>query len=203
MDHRGHQRKELKMAKRITAETKGDIFERLPREPEEAFFAFVKYRDAPLQERNIKRLFADKDDKFLNRVRKWRRDYNWDFRVDCWVAHLDAVKRDAFRKEFEEAGKRQAQNARSYQAFTMTLHKEFFERLGDEEFRKQLRNLDMKDLIKEMINAARVLPMLQEEERKAMGINPTININVAQGLDLTKLSDEELAKLYDEIRNGS
>jgi len=163
-------------------------WDRLDEESAIQFAAFAHYRDMHPKIRNILTMCQDaryaRDD-----CKAWSPKFRWVERAQAWDDHQDKVRQMARIKTIEELTKRQAQQAYNFTDSVASFGKELIRRIKNKP--ALLREMKDTELIDLVLRGASSLPRLMEAERVAMGINPTMNLNV----DVSKLSDEELEKI--------
>jgi hypothetical protein len=163
-------------------------WDRLDEESSIEFTAFAHYRDMHPKVRSLATMCQDGRYP-LGDCTKWSVKFKWDERSQAWDDHQDKSRQLARLKAIEDLTRRQAQQAYNYTDSIASFGKELIKRIKSRP--KLLMEMKDTDLIDLVMRGASSLPRLMEAERVAMGINPTMNVNV----DVSKLSDEELEKI--------
>lgn len=159
-------------------------WERQKGESQPAYEAFVTYRDMPNRALSKTARALGKSGKIVER---WTKRWGWHERIRAWDNEVDRRKREVMFEEIEAMNRRHAQEA-------MVLQQKAVERL---------RELDPGDLgtgqvLSYMIEAAKM-------ERAARGVADRVvqelsgpdgkPVQVESGVDLSRLSEEELRAL--------
>lgn len=166
------------------------LLERQPGEQEEAWIAYLRYRElrAPRRKRHLSRNGGEA----YQRILAWSKRFKWDERVRIYDSQLDAARRqgvqDAITSEVKAALQRHAKNAYAFNALVMKVQGAALKRVMEDE--QVLELMEIRQLLDVVLQCARLLPSIQQEERNAMGVNPTLNLVLDK--DLGSMSDEEL-----------
>lgn len=167
-----------------------DPLARQPDETEAAWGAYLRYRDLPTP-RRMRHLAMNGGVAYQN-IRGWARKFKWKERVRIYDTQLDMVRRiaeqDALSQNVKEMLTRQARNAYAFGTIVMKLQQVTLERIVNDQ--SLLKNMDFSQLVDKVLQCARLLPALQQEERNAMGVNPTLNLVLNK--DVGSMTDEEL-----------
>lgn len=176
-----------------------NVWDRLPEENSYAYRIFSHYLRQAVP-RHVKQIFATE-----NKTRpcsyataaKYCNKYNWIERAAAYDDNIEIQKRttlereqlEQYRKDVKDMLKRQATAAQAYGSALVKMHEAFFRRIqGDP---KLLDTLPVETLVRLIIRGASALPSIQEAERVARGVNPTLNLNMAE-FDPSKMTNEEL-----------
>ena len=101
-------------------------WERQPKEGQEAFAAFCRYRDMGPDDRSIRK--AEQDNiKTVSKCLAWSQKHSWVNRCKAWDSHLDEVKRKATEKAVADMGKRHIELAMAMQGLAAKGLKRFQE----------------------------------------------------------------------------
>lgn len=154
-------------------ETPPEDWERQPEESEEAFLAFVVYRDQP-PPRSIRRVTKDTGKSF-GQISSLSADKSWVARAAAWDREQDRVKREADLKGRVEMGKRHAAEAAELQDALLAPAREITRRWkkAKDEGNDPFKGLSDLELIREAIKAARVYAQVGIFERLSRGLSTT------------------------------
>jgi len=94
---------------------------RRPTESDEAWLAFIHYRDLSLNERTVTNAVKAAGRKPANRrlFERWSSKHDWPTRAGAWDAHLDERRQRAMEETAEAIGRRQALLGRRLQEAAM------------------------------------------------------------------------------------
>lgn len=166
------------------------LLERQPGEQEEAWIAYLRYRELP-NPRRKSHLSRNGGDAYKN-ILRWSKQFSWDERCRIYDTQLDAARRqgvqEAVTSEVKAVLQRHAKNAGAFNALVMKVHQTVLKRVMENE--QLLAAMEIRQLLDIVLQCARLLPSIQQEERNAMGVNPTLNLVLDK--DLGSMSDEEL-----------
>ena len=148
-------------------------WERQPGESEEAFSAFVVYRDQE-PPRSIRRA-CEEDGRTETLFSRWSHTHKWVPRVAAWDREKDRVKREADLKGRAEMGQRHAKEAAELQDALMLPGRELARRYEEAKAKGEdiFEGIPTVDLIKEATKAARVYAQVGVFERLSRGLSTT------------------------------
>jgi len=167
------------------ARKKHDSWEQWEGEPEEAFAAFVQYRDQT-KPRAILRVFGARNTKLL----EWSQTFEWKRRVLAYDRHHDAIRLEATESVLAQKGAEVA-------AEHLLLLKDTRE-LVARELKKLVeasRNSDMPGLLRTN-DLIKMTDMVVKLDRLLRG-ESTENLGVTDELDYSGLTIEEIKQLKD------
>lgn len=158
-----------------------DLWERQPGESEEAYGAFVRYRNIPRGERSQAKV-AQELGKTTQLMSRWSSAWHWVTRVMAWDRKQDAVKIEEHWEEIEKMSKRHAAQAQmmgnvllapatailSVMRDRPNLFMDYF--TTTDENGNSLIDFDRMDRVVSMAHqAARIMPQVMGMERLARG----------------------------------
>lgn len=147
-----------------------ELWERRPAESDEAFEAFVVYRDMPLP--RSQRGAAERLGKSRQLLSQWSMRHDWQDRVAAWDLEQDRQRREAMARENVEAGKRHAQIAAGALQAAARVNLAFLARLGDPGSQEAvLEKMGFTDLADLLVKVNRTIPRLVVAERLARGMS--------------------------------
>lgn len=160
-------------------QTAVDPWERQHGEGDERWEAFQIYRDQIINgdpKRSLRRVAAalSKSSTLLSR---WAGEDSWSKRVEAWDREQDAMKRAAMARDMENMVKRQSTSLSAaaqallapIQAFLVKLQKERAANPNGDPY----DGYDLRELMREAREAARLLPSLIQAERLVAGLSTT------------------------------
>src|SRR3954468_18384063 len=94
----------------MSARVEGLSWERRPREGEQAYAAFLAYRDlGPYRSHEATRVRLGKRPGYLKPIERWSARRDWRLRSCAWDAHLQAERDRVAREEAEKWERRRLQ----------------------------------------------------------------------------------------------
>lgn len=152
-----------------------DLWERQPKESEEAFAAFSAYRDQE-PPRSLRAVCKEIGKGFAI-VSRWSSDNSWVARVAAWDREKDRVKREADLRGRTEMGQRHAKEASELQKVLLMPAREIIrrwqKRMEADPDGDPFKDVGDLDLIKEATKAARVYAQVGVFERLSRGLSTT------------------------------
>lgn len=179
-----------------------DPWERQPGESNEAWQAFVAYRDMQLDGRYLRsyRRVARDLGKSLSAISDHAARWQWQARVQAWDVEQDRAKTAAMLAEREELGRRHAQLASGHLAALSLPMREVLRRAQD--VPGFLEQLPAAALIRLEAQAARAVHQLTQAERLARGMNTEGPPADGDAEDMRRKSDAELADYLLGVDDG-
>lgn len=177
-----------------------ELWEHQPNESEEAWEAFVMYRELG-NERNLTKV-AEILGKTVGMMEQWSARHRWVIRAEAWDRELDRAKQDAARaavsKAAETMGTRHATAAQMTLEAVLSPIRVAVKRLReDPRFVNDLTTMDPIDLLNLVTKMAKFVPALVIAERLARGepteiVGGTIQVEV-------RPTEAQLAEVLDAL----
>ncbi len=176
----------MKKGKQNKTAAPPEPWERQPNESDKAFQAFAIYRDmgANGQKRSI-RAVAQKLKKSTTIIGRWSSNLNWVERANAWDDELDRLTREELTKGIAEMRKRHAKIAQAMLAKAL----KGLQRIPEDEMSSQ-DVAKIVDIASKLERLSRGEPTERTEGKQIVAGE----ISLSQ-IDLSKVTDEELAKL--------
>lgn len=158
------------------------LWDQQPNETDPAYEAFVVYRDMGRGERALDKVAAVLE-KSVQLMGRWNQPWSWRQRVIAWDKNQAAHKLDEHWEEVEKMSKRHKQHAQvmgqfligpAMSIFTLmqerpNLFLEYFSTTDDQG--RSIIDFDRMDRVVSMaMTAARIMPIVQQMERVAVGL---------------------------------
>lgn len=182
-------------------------WERQPGETAKAFAAFCVYRDQAPSQRSLSRV-AQSLGKSKALMDRWSSQNRWVLRAAAWDNEMDRQRRLAAQEEMIEIARRQAQEARAQAQALVVPAVKFLAKIralaasADESVRDPMAQWPLEVLLDFAVKSARVLPLLMQAEREAIGMPQKLALTdvtglntVSLGVEREGLSDEQLASV--------
>lgn len=173
-----------------------ELWERQPKESEQAYYAFTLFRDQDAP-RGLPAVVSACTDaghpKSYALIKRWSAAWFWRERARAWDMHQEEqVRRDQIRAT-KTMARRQARDAEAFQALLIAPVEAALIRLqSDPKAREEFANLPLGDLIALALMTGRLFPRIAHAERMARG---------APIQDLSQFLDGETGDLKDEESN--
>ncbi len=166
-------------------------WDRQPGEGDEAWEAFVLYRD--MGARRSQESVGGKLGKSRQLMSRWSAEHGWVARAGAWDREQDRVRREAHLEEIAEMSRRHATEARALQTAILRPAHELLRRLQANEL--DLTSVKVSALIEMALAAARAYPGAAGMERLARGVPTEItSTRIDVGADLGLEERLELAR---------
>ncbi len=164
-----------------------ELWERQPKESEQAYYAFCLYRDqdAPRGYAGV----VSELGKSKTLIDRWGSKWFWRERARAWDRHQeDLVRRDQVRAT-KQMARRQARDAEAFQALLIAPVEMALLKLQNPATREEIANLPLADLVALSVLTGRLFPRIAHAERMARG---------APIQDLSQFLDDETGDLKDD-----
>lgn len=166
-----------------------DLWERQPRESEQAYYAFCLYRDQETP-RGLPAVVSGCTDagkpKSYALIKRWSAAWFWRDRARAWDRHQEEHVRRAQIKATKDMARRQARDAQAFQAVLIAPVEVLLRRLADPTRRQEIEQLSTGELVQLSVLTGRLFPRIALTERLARG---------APIQDLTQFLDEDTGEI--------
>lgn len=144
-----------------------DLWERQPKETEQAYYAFCIYRDQTTP-RGYAQVVSELA-KSRTLITRWASRWYWRDRTRAWDRHQEEIVRREQIKQTKAMARRQARDAQAFQAVLIAPVEAAIRKLNTPQAREQLEQMPLGDLMALSLMTARAFPLVARAERDARG----------------------------------